>query len=84
MRAMGKGFFWGTLILAGLYVVVQPGASAKTEVASNVFVQSLRRLFSPQVAGIGDHSKTSATGGTGTGTPNPSQDETAFGKLFSV
>lgn len=85
---MLKGFAAGSLVLIVLYVVVQPGASSKTASASNAFVQGMRRLMSPQVAGIGDHSKTAATGtggDKGTATPDSAaQGESSFGRLFTT
>lgn len=53
---MIKGFITGSLALIVLYVVVQPGPSQKLGLASNTLVASMRRLFEPDVAGIGDHS----------------------------
>lgn len=57
-----RGFAIGTLALIALYVAVQEGTSGKTEAASNALVAGMRRLFSPEVAGIGNHAKTTATG----------------------
>jgi len=75
MGATFKGFLAGSLALIVIYVVVQPGASGKVESGGNALVQLTRRLFSPQVAGIGDHTKTTDTGGSRVGgrAPNPTQ-----------
>jgi hypothetical protein len=59
---MFRGFLWGSLALIMLYVAVQEGTSRKTALASNALLQGAQRLFSPEVAGIGDHSKTTPTG----------------------
>jgi hypothetical protein len=58
---MGRGFLAGTLALIVTYVVVQKGASDKLGSASSAFQQGLKRLFSPQVAGIGNHSGAAET-----------------------
>lgn len=84
---MLKGFVAGSLALIMLYVVVQPGASGKTALASNALVQGFRRLFSPQVAGIGDHSKTTPTGASSGSTPaNPASasPDAPQGSLFTL
>ena len=46
------GFAVGSLVLIGLYVVVQPGSARAAEAGSNVLVSGLRRLLSADVAGI--------------------------------
>lgn len=58
---MGRGFLAGTLALIVTYVVVQRGTSDKLGAASNAFQEGLKRLFSPQVAGIGNHSGAAET-----------------------
>jgi hypothetical protein len=84
-----KGFVAGSLALIILYVVVQPGTSGKVEQGGNTLVALTKRLFSPEVAGIGDHSKTSDTGGSREGgrAPNPTtQPQGEFqpqGSLFT-
>lgn len=57
---MLRGFVAGSLVLIVIYVATQQGASTKTETASRWSVEVLRRLTSPDVAGIGDHSKPSS------------------------
>lgn len=54
---MGKGFLSGTLALIVLYVVVQPGASAKADTASGWAQQGMRRWLASNVAGVPDRSK---------------------------
>ena len=58
---MGRGFLVGSLALIVTYVVVQKGTSDKLGSASSAFQQGLKRLFSPQVAGVGNHSNAAAT-----------------------
>lgn len=58
---MGRGFLAGTLALIVIYVVVQPGASSKAGAASNAFQEGFKRFFSPQVAGVGNHSGAAET-----------------------
>jgi len=52
-----RGFLSGTLTLIVLYVVVQPGASSKTEQAGGVLVAGMRRWLSSGVAGVPDRTK---------------------------
>ncbi len=61
---MWRGMLAGTLVLIVVYVVVQPGASSKAGEASNAFQTGLKRLFSPSVAGIGNHSGATDAGAT--------------------
>lgn len=87
MKSTFRGFAAGTLALIVFYVVVQEGASRKATSATNVLVQGLRRFLSPQVAGIGDHTKTDATGGNRQGgrvaAPTADADD-AQGNLFTT
>lgn len=61
MRGLVRGFVAGSLGLVILYVTVQPGAAAKTQQGSGLFVAGLRALFAPDRAGIGDHSTPGTT-----------------------
>jgi cell division septation protein DedD len=86
MGSMWKGFLAGTLTLVAIYVVVQPNASRRTGEASNAIVDGMRRLMSPQVAGIGDHSKTTPTGGARQGSrasQTLAPQESSQGTLFT-
>jgi hypothetical protein len=56
-----------TLALSVLYVVSQRGASGRVAEGGGLLVAGMRRLTSPQVAGIGNHSK----GTTSTDRLNP-------------
>ena len=56
-----RGFLVGSLALIVLYVAVQPGSAAKAQTGSNVLVSTLRRALSPQVAGLPDRGRTTAT-----------------------
>jgi len=47
-----RGFLVGSLVLIGVYVAVQPNAARAAEVGGGWFVSGLRRLLSPDVAGI--------------------------------
>lgn len=47
-----RGFVVGSLVLVVLYVVVQPRAAGAAAAGGNVLVEGLRRMLSPQVAGI--------------------------------
>lgn len=58
---MWRGALAGTLVLIVTYVVVQKGTSDKLGAASSAFQEGLKRLFSPQVAGIGNHSGAAET-----------------------
>ncbi len=47
-----RGFAFGSFALIVLYVAVQPGTAGAAAKGSNVLVAGLRRLLSPDVAGI--------------------------------
>lgn len=49
-----RGFLVGTLVLVGFDVLIQPNASGQVVAGGNVLVSLLRRLLSPDVAGIPD------------------------------
>lgn len=68
---MFRGFLAGSLVLVVLYVVVQDGASGRVEDASNVAQALLRRLLSPDVAGIGNHAQPSQQATLRPNTPPP-------------
>lgn len=74
---MLKGFITGTLALVVLYVVVQPGASTRAGEASNVLVAGMKRLLSPNTAGIGNHAKKVAS-------PSSQASTSTQGKYYSV
>lgn len=57
---MRIGFLAGSLVLIGVYVLVQDGTSGRVDQASNVIVALLRRVMSPDAAGIANHTKASA------------------------
>lgn len=46
------GFAAGTLALVVLQVALKDGTAAAATAGSNVLVKGLRRLFSPEVAGV--------------------------------
>lgn len=52
MRSTLWGLAAGSLALIAVYVAVQPGASGRLAAGGNVLVVGLRRLLSPEVAGI--------------------------------
>jgi hypothetical protein len=58
---MLRGFAAGSLALIVLYVVVQQGASSKLGAASGALQQGMKRLWSPGVAGIANHSNAAQT-----------------------
>jgi hypothetical protein len=64
---MWRGIVVGTLALSVLYVISQRGASDRVAEGGGLVVAGMRRLLSPQVAGIGNHSK----GTTSTDRLNP-------------
>jgi hypothetical protein len=65
---MVRGFAVGSLVLIAIYVTVQKGASTKVGQASGDVVNVMKRLFSPKVAGIGNHAKkTAGSGGPSSG-----------------
>lgn len=89
MKSGIRGFVVGSLALIIFYVAIQEGASGKAETASNALIRGMRRLLSPEVAGIGDHTKTDPTGGTregGRSTRKIDTDEADAlqGKLFTT
>jgi hypothetical protein len=47
-----RGFFVGSLALIALYVGLKPGTAGKAEAGGNALVATMRRLLSPDVAGI--------------------------------
>lgn len=51
---MIRGFLAGSLLLIGLYVLVQPGVASKVEQASGLSLQALRRALSPEAPGVPD------------------------------
>ncbi len=63
------GAMWGSLLLIALYAVVQEGASRKLGTLGQVAETGLKRFLSPDVAGVGDHTKT-VTGSGRKLTPN--------------
>jgi hypothetical protein len=72
---MRTGFALGSITLIALYVLGQRGVSGRVKDASNVYVGLLRRVLSPDAAGIGNHStpRTAtppASGGAGGRTPS--------------
>ena len=75
---MWRGALAGTLVLIVVYVVVQPGASSKAGEASNAFQTGLKRLFSPQVAGIGNHSGAAETA------PKPTATAVTSGPFYTI
>jgi hypothetical protein len=54
---MWRGIAVTTLALSVLYVISQRGASDRVAEGGGLLVAGMRRFLSPQVAGIGDHSK---------------------------
>lgn len=78
---MLRGFLTGSLALIVLYVGVQAGSAGKAEQASNVLVAGLRRLLSPNVAGIGSHAK-SATPASTSGSTTTVPASTTTGVYF--
>lgn len=46
------GFLFGSLVLIGLEVLLQPGSAKKAEQAGGVLTGLLRRALSPDVAGV--------------------------------
>ncbi len=66
---MRGGFLLGSLALIVTYVLVQDGVAGRVDQAQNVFTALLRRVMSPDAAGIGDHTKRPAqpapSGGAG-------------------
>lgn len=52
---MKGGFLLGSVVLIATWVLVQDGVSGRVDQASNVFVKLLRRVMSPEVAGLGNH-----------------------------
>lgn len=76
-----RGFAVGSLALIVLYAVLQPNAASTATSASNVLVAGMRRLLSPEVAGVPNRAKGGTTvaeppaapslGGTPVPIPNP-------------
>ena len=52
MRGGLWGFAAGTLALVALQVALKDGSAAAATAGSNAVVKGLRRLFSPEVAGV--------------------------------
>lgn len=65
-----KGFIGGTLALVVLYVAVSPGTADKVTAGTGVLNAMLRRLLSPDVAGMPRLAGTGSST-TAAATPNP-------------
>jgi hypothetical protein len=69
-----RGFLVGTMLLVGLEVLVQPQTSSQVSSGGNVLVGLLRRLLSPDVAGIPDRA--------GTATQQQAQDSPTTAQIL--
>lgn len=54
---MRGGFLLGSVVLIATWVLVQDGVSGRVSDASNIFVGLLRRVMSPEAAGVADHTR---------------------------
>jgi hypothetical protein len=59
-----RGFLVGTVVLIALYVGVQPRSGKAAAEGSNWVVSGLRRLLSPDVAGVPQRSGGAAKAGS--------------------
>lgn len=57
-----RGFVFGSVVLAALYVLVQPGASSGVAAGTNWLTTGFHRLLAPGVAAIPNRGARSTTG----------------------
>jgi hypothetical protein len=69
-----RSFIAGSLALIALWVAVQPDTANKIGIANSALIVAVRRLLSPDVAGVPDRSKTPARPAAQSQSSSPSQE----------